>query len=136
MTPSSLKTRKELPLGLDLDLVRAQVVGDLEREVARGDGRAHLGGPAGAQDELGRHPVPAQALRDQLVEADLLEGNDLQPVDRRQARNLERADVDGARPVPLEVDERVRHRDRHLVAQLGGADGVSEDEDVRHGSRW
>ncbi len=125
---------EELAPSLDLDLVRAQVVGDLERKVARSDRRPNVGGAAGAKHQLGRQLVPAQPLLHELVEPQLLERHRLDAVDVAQPRHLERAHVHRARPVPLDVHERVRDCDGHLVAQLGRADRVAEDDYVGHGS--
>jgi hypothetical protein len=47
--------------------------------------------------------------------------------------DLERGDDHVAVAVPLDVEERIRDRDRDLVTKLRGAEGVGEDEDVRHG---
>jgi hypothetical protein len=127
---------EQLSLRLDVDRVRAQVVGDLEREVARGHCRLDLGRATGPEHELRRHLVPGEALCDQLVQAELLERHRLEPRDLAQPRDLERAHEGRARAVPLDVHERVGHGDGHLVAQLRGADGVAEDENVGHGSRW
>ena len=45
---------------------------------------------------------------------------------------LERADDHRALPADLRVEERIRHRQRHLVAQLGRPDRVRDDQDVGH----
>jgi hypothetical protein len=47
-----------------------------------------------------------------------------------EARDLERADHELPRAVVLDVEERVADRDRHLVAQLSGAQSVRVDQDV------
>ena len=125
---------EELALGLDLDLVRAQVVGDLERELARSHRCGDAGSPARPEDQLGRQLVPGQPLLDQLVEPELLERNGFEAVELAQAGNLERADVGRARPVSLHVHERVGNGEGHLVPKLGRADRVAEDDDVGHGS--
>ena len=44
--------------------------------------------------------------------------------------DLERGDDDMTVAVPLDVQDRVADGDRELVPQLGGVDGVGEDQDV------
>ena len=123
---------EQLALRLHLDLVGAQVVGQLERKVARRHRLLDPEAPAGAQDQLARELVVPEPLRDQLVEPELLQGHRLEPVDLPHAGNLERADERPPRAVSLRVDERVRHRHRHLVPELGRANGVPVDQDVGH----
>ena len=59
----------------------------------------------------------------------------------RPARNrgdpvdLERGRDRVPRAVPLDVQERIGHEDRHLVPHRRRADGVGVDQDVRHGPR-
>ena len=69
---------EELAAGLDLDLVRAQEVGDAERKVPRRHGRLDPGSAARAEHELRHHVVPGIALLDELVEPQLLERDDLE----------------------------------------------------------
>ena len=49
------------------------------------------------------------------------------------ARPLEVGDHDVPPPVLLGVQERIAERERHLVPELGVADGVSVDQHVGHG---
>jgi hypothetical protein len=52
--------------------------------------------------------------------------------DRLDQGDLERADDDVPRAVPLHVQERIGDAERNLVAELGRAHGVGVDEDVGH----
>ena len=72
--------------------------------------------------------------RDQVVEPVLLVRVQLEGAERRQPRDLHRADRDVPDAVLLDVEERVRDAERHLVAQLGRAKCVCIDEDVGHGA--
>ena len=45
---------------------------------------------------------------------------------------LESADEDEATPVVLQIEQRIRDRDRHLVPQLGRAHRVGVDQDIGH----
>ena len=88
-----------------------------------------------AQGELQREGRPLHPLREELVLAELLERDDLEPGDiRADAWDLERVERHRAPSVALEVEERVRDDDRHLVPKLRRANGVSVDEDVGHGA--
>ena len=64
----------------------------------------------------------------------VLEGEHLEPdSELRDPAGLERADDHRALPADLGVEERIGHRERHLVAQLGRPDRVRDDQDVGHG---
>ena len=53
--------------------------------------------------------------------------------DLAHAVELERGEHNVARAVLLDVEERIGDPDRHLVAKLGGAAGVAEDQNVCQG---
>jgi len=56
----------------------------------------------------------------------------LQPVVALNALDLEGRDHDVALAAVLEVEERIRDRDGHLMAHLRGAQGVGPDQDIGH----
>ena len=98
------------------------MVAELERE-----GRGHQGlldpEPArGAQHDLELDLVAREALRVELVEAELLQRHDLE-LGRRLGDpvQLEGARDDVPVAVALRVQERVGNCDRHLVPHLGRA---------------
>ena len=104
----------------------------VERERPRDDRSADAGVPAGTEHELALDLGPVEAARHELVETELLDEDDLETLELLEPRRLERARVDAPRPVLLDVDERIADQDRHLVPELGGADRVGVDQDVRH----
>jgi hypothetical protein len=57
---------------------------------------------------------------------------ELEAPERGEPRDLHRADLDVPRTARLDVEERIRDADRHLVAQLREAIGVAVEEDVGH----
>ena len=89
---------------------------------------------AGTDGEL-EHNLPAsQALRVQLVGAELLERDDLQLGRvRADARNLQRVQNHDPAIALLRVEKGVRDRHRHFVPELGRTNGVAVDQDVGHG---
>ena len=110
---------EELSVGLQLDPVRAQVVGRLERKRGRRHDVLDARVATGAQHELSCALVRAELLREQLVDAELVVGDDLEIRELDQTGKLDGARVDVPGAVPLHVDERVGSGKRHLVAQLG-----------------
>lgn len=77
--------------------------------------------------------VEVEASFQQLVDADVLIGQHLNPdPELVDPPRLQRADDDRPLAADLRVEERVRHRERHLVARLRRADRVGDDQDVRH----
>ncbi len=123
---------EQLALGVELDPLCPEPVGDLHRE-HRGDGRpGHAERRARARGDLEQRRLAGQAGADQLVAAELLERVDLHAAELLEARDLERADHDVAVAVALDVEERVADPDRQLVAQLRRALRRVPDEDVRH----
>jgi hypothetical protein len=113
---------EELAVGLDVDPVRAEVVGDLERERRRNRRALEAEPPRRAENHLELDLVAVQALRVELVEPELLERQRLEV--RRESvdpAQLERARDDAALAVALCIEERIWNRDRHLVPHLGRA---------------
>ena len=138
----------ELVLGLDTTAlveearvggqrpVRAEVVRVAEREAARRD-RALEPERAGRRevDLLGER-IGVEAALEQLVDADVLEREHLEVgAEVPDPAGLERADDDAALAAHLRIEEGIGDRERHLVPQLGRADGVRDDQDVRHRAR-
>ena len=125
---------EELAVDGQLDAVGAQLVGEPERERLRDDGLRD----AERRDRAQRDLVPdlgiGLTLGDQVVEPVLLARVQLEQSERREARDLHRADRDVLDPVLLDVEERVRDAERHLVPKLGRTKGVSVHEDVWHGA--
>src|SRR5204862_1980038 len=97
--------------------------------------------------ELGRHPglleaeplgrarrdlelnVPARApAGDQLIKAEILETNQLEPVDLLETRSFDRVGRDCARAVRLQVEERIDDRERDFVPECRRANGVAIDQ--------
>src|SRR5437667_203401 len=80
------------------------------------------------------HDLPAlQALREELVGAELLERQDLQiRCVLANARDLERVKDHDSPLVLLRVEEGIRDRHRHLVAKLWRAHCVAVDQHVGH----
>ena len=124
---------EEALVGGELDPVRAQVVGVAERE-AGGRGRApETQLLAGAEVELLVERVAVESLLEQRVDARVLEREHLEPDPQLgDPAGLERADDHGPLPADLGVEERIGHGERHLVAQLGRADRVGDDQHIRH----
>ena len=116
---------------MQLDAARPEAVGELEGEVVGDDrlGDAEL--LHGLDHRLHLHLVPRQPLRDELVEAELLERVRLD-AGRVDPGDLERREHGVARAVPLHVEEGIGDRDRHLVAHPGPVDGVCVNENVAH----
>ena len=82
--------------------------------------------------QLGAELRIREARGDQLVEAVLLGGMELEEPERREPRHLHRADLDVLDAVPLGVEERIRDPERHLVTQVRRAKRVGEHQDVWH----
>ena len=96
------------------------MVGELEREGRGHGGLVDLEATRRPENELELDVFPREPGRVQLVETEVLDRHHVElrrhlddPVD------LERAGHDVAPAVPFRVQERVRHRDRHLVPHLG-----------------
>src|SRR5262249_55026121 len=104
---------EELAVGLQLDPVLPEEVGESQREEPRDDRARQLPAPAGAERELEDDLLPGQALRDQLVEAELLGRHDVVVAQLTDASRLELVDEDQAPAVLLGVDERIADSDRH-----------------------
>ena len=124
---------EQLAVDADLDPVRAEMVGELEREARRHDRVADSELRARPRVHLELDERRGHAAGEQLVEPERLRRERLEL--RRgggDTRNLERADDHDAAAAPLRVEERVGHGDRHLVAHLRRAHRVGEDEDVAH----
>jgi hypothetical protein len=119
-------------LGPHLDAVCTEVVGHVEWERAGSDcvGDADLA--AGAQHELAVELVSGHPPRDQLVHAELVQRDCLEPVELLHPRDLERPNEGVARAVVLGVEEGVGDGHRHLVPELGRADSVPVDQQVPH----
>ena len=125
--------REQLAVGAQLDAVLAQVVGELERERRRDDRRGDPELAAGAQHDLVVGLLARHAAVQEVVHPELLERAHLDlRVGLADPVGLERADDGDAAAAVLGVEERIRHRERHLVAHLGRSDRVGVDEDVRH----
>jgi hypothetical protein len=124
---------EKLALRRELDAVRTQVVGQLQREGGR-DNRlldAHL--LDCTQRDLQRDlPVLLAGLR-QLVEAER-NRRDQRGIDARvlDPRPLEVRDHDVAAAVLLHVEEGIAECERHLVAELGVPNCVAVHEYVGH----
>ena len=96
-------------------------------------GLRHLQPLARAQRQLDLRLVPAQALRHQVVPAELVRIDHLDVRrDLLHAVRLEHRDDDDAAAVQLEVGERVEDRQRDLVAQRRRAERVRVDQDRFH----
>ena len=127
-TPSQVE---QLRVDLQPDAAGAQLVGDREREVARHDRLLQAGVPARADDALAERVVEGRAAGQHLLQPELLEGQHLVAAERPHARRVERPREDPALAAALEVGERIRQRQRNLVAQRVAA-RVAVDEDVGH----
>ena len=126
---------EEFAVGADLDPALAQAVRDLEREGRRRHRGRDTELLAGEQRHLAVDLLEDQAPERHLVGAELLEGTHLEARDAEIARtgDLERIEDRDPRAVPLEVEERVRNGQRHLVTDLRVPDRVAGDDQVRHG---
>ena len=116
-----------------LDPVRSQRICDVERE---GPGDDRLGDTqlaAGPGDDLVADLVLVAPASHQLVEAVVLAGMHLETRQRAEPRELQRVRDHVPRAVPLEVEEGIRDGERDLVPELGRANGIGVDQDVRHG---
>jgi hypothetical protein len=111
-----------------------EAVGQPERERLRHDGARHAQLLHGAQLHFSAHLVIGKTRADQLVGAVLLGRVQLEETERREARDLHRADRDVALPARFGIEERVGDAERHLVAELGRAECVGIDQDVWHGA--
>ena len=123
------------PLVVDRELhaAAAQEVRDRDREAGRHERRAHAHALHRAREELELDLVAGQALRDQLAAAELLAQDALDVGrGRREAVGLQDVRQHDPAAVVLGVEERVADGDRELVAQLGRAQRVADDEDVGH----
>ena len=88
---------------------------------------------SGTGRPLVAHLEPAETLRVQLVDPDLLERmHDDVARDAADPGHLHRADVDVPDAVALQVDEGIGNPERHLVPKLGRAKRVADDQDVGH----
>ena len=107
-----------------------------EREGQR-DGRlAQAERLRGLDPERRPELVRTKPLRDQRLVIELLERVLLElAAELLDPTDLERADDDVPPPPDLGVEERIADRDRHLVAQLGRAHRVADDQDVAHRPR-
>ena len=119
-----------------LDSVRAQVVGLTERELVRHDRLRHAELAADPDEDLEQGLLGGLALGVQLVEPEVLQWmRDETRRGRLDPADLHRMGRDVPRSADLEVVERVRDRQRHLVPELGRANRVGDDDDVRHRRR-
>ena len=124
---------EEALIGRELDPLRAQVVGLTEREGIRSHRGLETELPHGVQVQLALDLVRVEPALQQLVDADVLVREHVEPrAELRDAARLERADDDGTLAAGLRVEERIGHGERHLVAQLGRADGVGDDQHIGH----
>jgi hypothetical protein len=125
---------EERPVPRDLDAALAQPVGDLEREVRRDDDllQAELG--AHAHRHLAEDLAVPQPLLLELVAPEALERVHLEPgPGRLDPLHLEAPDDGDAAVTLLDVEERVRDGDRHLVQDLGVPYRIADDDDAVHG---
>ena len=117
-----------------LDPVRAQVVGVLEREAAGRRRALEAELLAGTEVELAVELVVVEPPLQQRVDARVLERQHLEiGAELGDPAGLERADDDRALAADLRVEERIGNGERHLVAELRRADRVGDDQDVGHG---
>jgi hypothetical protein len=124
---------EDLTVRPHLDAVRPQMVGDVQWEGARSDGLVHPDPLARPQDELAVELIGSKSLCDELVHAELVERHRLKSVQLTHPRDLERAHEGVARAIPLDIEEGIRHRNGHLMAKLGRADGVPVNQEIPHG---
>jgi hypothetical protein len=124
---------EQLVVGRELDALGAQAIGHCERKVGWHHGRGDPELPHGADVELAIDRLPGQSLGDELVAAELLTEQALElrrlPGD---AVDLEHVGEDRPAAVGLQVEEGVADPERHLVAHLGGAQRVADDEQRGH----
>ena len=119
----------------ELDARGAERVGVPERERRRAR-RASAGRATATWRTtlVGGDLVEVDAVADQVVDRERLRVDDLdRRVDDGDAVALDAPDDRDAAPADLGVQERVDDVDRDLVAQLGAAVRVADDQDVRHG---
>ena len=106
--------------------------------VPEGKGRRHhrVAKPERARDphrDRRRDVVVVDAVTYEVVVRERLDRDDLDGrVDRGDAVSLDAPDDRDAPPVELDVAKGIADRHRDLVPQLGRADGVADQEDVRH----
>ena len=103
---------------------------------ALGDDRALDPEVAASSDcELERDLPAPEALREELVGTELLEGDDLQ-FGRvlSNSRDLERVEDHDPPVALLCIEEGIRDRYRHFVAQLRCANRIAVDQHVGHGA--
>ena len=121
---------------VELDALPAEVVRIGEREAGGRHGLLEPERLAGDHVQLQRVRIGVEAALEQLVHADVLEREHLEVRSEiADPAGLERADDDASRPADLRVEEGVGDGERHLVPQLGRADRVRDDQDVRHRAR-
>jgi hypothetical protein len=126
---------EELPVGGQLDTLGTQPVREQDREARRHDRasdseRMHRAHRQLVEELAGREPALPE-----LVEPEVLERVQLEFAEALEQRNLHRVDHHVPRAAAFDVEERVDDCVRHLVTQLGRADGVGEDDDVAHRRR-
>ncbi len=122
-----------LPVDDDLHAAAAQVVGELERERRRDDGGRDPELREGADVHLELGLRRGRSRREQLVHPEPLRRQRLDPrIGGDETRHLERAQDGRPGSVPVDVEERIRHRERHLVAHLRRADRVGVEEQRGH----
>ena len=89
--------------------------------------------PARAGDQLVADLVLVAPAPHQLVGAVVLARVDLEAGQRAEPWELQRVRDHVPRAVPLDVEKWIRDGERDLVPELGRADGIGVDQDVRHG---
>ena len=127
---------EELALDDELDAVRAQVVGKPEWKRRRHRRALDPELPHGAQRELerdGRPCIPwAKSSSWPSCSSEMIS----RPGTSARTRGISSAWRERHRPpsVALEVEERIRDDNRHLMPELRRTNGVAVDEDVGHGA--
>ena len=120
--------RKELPVGLELDALGTQPVGEADGEGVRHDGARQAERLDAAREDLVVDVGAAQAGADELVQPVLVEGVHDEAGELAEPRQLE----GGRDHVPLtselEVDERVANGERHLVPKRRLPQRVAVDQ--------
>ena len=123
---------EEVAVGRHLDPVRAEMVGEPERERRRDDGVRDPQLLHGPQQDLLADLPEREPRPDEVIEPELLRRVQLVQAERGQPGDLHRADLDVPGAVLLDVQERVRNPDRHLVPHLRRAERVGVDQHVGH----
>ena len=116
-----------------LDAVRAERIGVPQREGPGDDGVANPELPGDTHEDDRGDLVVVDAVPHEVVVRERLDGDDLHGrVDRRDPIPLDAPDDCDPPAVDLREAERVADRDRDLVPELRRADGVADQQQVRH----